>query len=46
LWGLTLDGADGVRAVLGHLRAELDLAMALAGCASVGEIRRELVLGT
>jgi 4-hydroxymandelate oxidase len=38
LWGLTLDGADGVRAVLQHLSAELDLAMALAGCADVGAI--------
>jgi 4-hydroxymandelate oxidase len=44
LWGLTLDGADGVRAVLRHLRSELDLAMALAGCASVGEITRDLIL--
>ena len=46
LWGLTLDGADGVRAVLAHLRAELDLAMALAGCSSVGGIARDLVLST
>jgi 4-hydroxymandelate oxidase len=44
LWGLTLDGADGVRAVLGHLRSELDLAMALAGCSTVGDITRELIL--
>lgn len=44
LWGLTLDGADGVRAVLGHLRSELDLAMALAGCVTIGDINRELIL--
>jgi len=44
LWGLTLDGADGVRAVLRHLRDEIDLAMALAGCASISEVRRELIL--
>ena len=43
LWGLTLDGADGVRAVLRHLRDEIDLAMALAGCASVSEITRSLI---
>lgn len=43
LWGLTLDGADGVRAVLEHLRGEIDLAMALAGCASVGDIDADLV---
>jgi 4-hydroxymandelate oxidase len=46
LWGLTLDGADGVRAVLGHLRSELDLAMALAGCSSVSEVTRDIVLST
>jgi 4-hydroxymandelate oxidase len=44
LWGLTLDGADGVRAVLQHLRAELDLSMALAGCAGIPDITRDLVM--
>ena len=44
LWGLTLDGADGVRAVLQHLRLEIDLAMALAGCRTVADIGRELIL--
>jgi 4-hydroxymandelate oxidase len=44
LWGLTLDGQDGVSAVLEHLRAEIDLAMALAGCANVNDIDRALVL--
>jgi 4-hydroxymandelate oxidase len=43
LWGLTLDGADGVRAVLQHLRAEVDLAMALAGCRTVNDITRDLI---
>ncbi|MFI5227492.1 MAG: alpha-hydroxy acid oxidase [Gemmatimonadales bacterium] len=43
LWGLALDGADGVRAVLRHLRGELDLAMALAGCASVDGVPPELI---
>jgi 4-hydroxymandelate oxidase len=38
LWGLTLDGGDGVRAVLQHLRAEVDLSMALAGCATVADV--------
>ena len=33
IWGLALDGADGVRAVLDHLRAELVRAMALCGAA-------------
>ena len=37
-WGLALDGADGVHAVLQHLRDEFDLAMALAGCRTVADI--------
>ena len=44
LWGLTLDGADGVRAVLQHLRLEIDLAMALAGCRTVADIDPSLIL--
>lgn len=43
LWGLTLDGSNGVRAVLQHLRTELDLAMALSGCANVAAATRELI---
>jgi 4-hydroxymandelate oxidase len=44
LWGLTLDGEAGVAAVLEHLRGEIDLAMALAGCATLNEVTRNLVL--
>jgi 4-hydroxymandelate oxidase len=44
LWGLTLDGSDGVRAVLQHIRGEVDLAMALAGCARIEDITRDLLL--
>jgi 4-hydroxymandelate oxidase len=44
LWGLTLDGEEGVRSVLQHVRAELDLAMALAGVASLADATRDLVL--
>ncbi len=44
LWGLTLDGQEGVRAVLEHLRSEFDLAMALSGCASVDRITSDLIL--
>jgi isopentenyl diphosphate isomerase/L-lactate dehydrogenase-like FMN-dependent dehydrogenase len=43
VYGLALDGADGVRAVLERVWAELDLTMALTGCAKVDEISRELV---
>jgi 4-hydroxymandelate oxidase len=44
LWGLALDGADGVRSVLQHIRGELDLAMALSGCTSVIDVPRDLVI--
>jgi isopentenyl diphosphate isomerase/L-lactate dehydrogenase-like FMN-dependent dehydrogenase len=44
VYGLALAGADGVRAVLEHLLAELDLTMALTGVTSVAEITRELVV--
>ncbi len=37
-YGLALAGAAGVREVLQNLRAELDLTMALAGCADLAEI--------
>ena len=43
LWGLALAGADGVHAVLEHLRIELDLALALTGRANLGEIDRKLL---
>lgn len=38
LWGLAADGESGVRQVLELLKAELSLAMALAGCPTVGDI--------
>jgi 4-hydroxymandelate oxidase len=44
LWGLTLGGADGVRAVLQRIRAEIDLAMALAGCATLADVTPDLIL--
>jgi 4-hydroxymandelate oxidase len=43
LWGLTVAGEAGVREVLSILRQELDLAMALAGCASLAAVTRDLV---
>lgn len=43
LWGLAADGERGVARVLAILRAEFDLAMALAGCRSVEEITRDLL---
>lgn len=43
LWGLAADGRAGVAAVLDALRREVDLAMALCGCASIPAITRDLV---
>jgi 4-hydroxymandelate oxidase len=43
LWGLAVGGAAGVSTVLGILRRELDLAMALCGCASIAAVDRDLV---
>ena len=43
LWGLAVDGAGGVQTILEILRDELSLAMALAGCRSIGEITPDLV---
>jgi 4-hydroxymandelate oxidase len=44
LWGLAVAGEAGVTHVLRLLREELDLAMALAGCAKIGDIARDLVM--
>lgn len=41
LWGLAVDGADGVSAVIDNVVAELDLTLGLIGCADVAELGRE-----
>ena len=43
LWGLATGGADGVRAVLEHLRDELIRTMQLCGIASLSEAKPDLV---
>ncbi|MEM1206663.1 MAG: alpha-hydroxy acid oxidase [Acidobacteriota bacterium] len=43
LWGLATAGEAGVRDVLAILHREIDVAMALCGCASVDEIGPELI---
>ena len=43
LWGLAVDGAAGVRQVLGLLREELELAMVLAGLPNLGSVGADLV---
>ena len=44
VWGLAAGGEGGARRVLELLRAEVDLAMALCGCPTVGDISRDLVV--
>jgi 4-hydroxymandelate oxidase len=43
LWGLATNGAAGVQHVLEILKGELDLAMALSGCAQLANIDSSLV---
>jgi 4-hydroxymandelate oxidase len=43
LWGLAVAGEAGALGVLEAMRAELDHAMALAGCAHVADVTRELL---
>lgn len=45
LWGLAADGERGVSRMLGILREELDLAMALLGASRMTEIGRDLLDG-
>jgi 4-hydroxymandelate oxidase len=42
IWGLVVDGEAGVSRVLEMLRAELEHTLALCGCASLGDIGRDL----
>ena len=43
VWGLAVNGEEGARRVLRLLRDEIDLAMALCGCPTIGDISRDLV---
>lgn len=43
IWGLAVDGTDGVTAVLEMLTSELETALKLAGCARVADIDRTLL---
>lgn len=44
LWGLAVGGEEGVKHVLELLRDELDLAMALSGCAKLSDIDPSLIV--
>jgi len=43
IYGLALDGADGVRDVIANVIGELDLTMGLSGVGSIGEIGSDCV---
>jgi lactate 2-monooxygenase len=43
VWGLAAGGEEGVREVIRNLRADFDLTLGLAGCASVSEIGRHSI---
>jgi 4-hydroxymandelate oxidase len=43
VWGLTVDGADGVRGVLDTLRRELEATMALLGAPTLGDLTPDLL---
>jgi isopentenyl diphosphate isomerase/L-lactate dehydrogenase-like FMN-dependent dehydrogenase len=45
LWGLAVNGATGVAAVLDHMKDEMVRAMRLCGAASLAAITRDLVAG-
>jgi lactate 2-monooxygenase len=38
IWGMALEGAEGVEKVIRHVLAELDLTMALAGCTAPDQL--------
>jgi isopentenyl diphosphate isomerase/L-lactate dehydrogenase-like FMN-dependent dehydrogenase len=44
LWGLALNGAEGVEAVLKHLKTELENVMRLAGTARIADITPEYLI--
>ncbi|CAF4179645.1 unnamed protein product, partial [Rotaria sordida] len=44
LWGLAVDGMQGVRNVLDILKKEFRVAMMLCGCQTVDDIRKNNIL--
>lgn len=43
IWGLAVNGQQGVEAILEILRKELDVAMTLTSCRNLQEITRDMV---
>lgn len=44
LWGLACNGEDGVKSILSIMKTELDSVMALTGCATIKDIKKEMVV--
>lgn len=44
MYGLAIDGQAGVERILMLLRRELELAMVLAGCSSLQDISKDLIM--
>ena len=44
MYGLAIDGQQGVERILELLRRELELAMVLAGCASLKDVSKDLIM--
>lgn len=44
MFGLALDGQRGVERILDLLRRELELAMVLAGCSTLKDVSKDLVM--
>ncbi len=44
MFGLALDGQSGVERILDLLKRELELAMVLAGCSSLKDISKDMVM--
>ncbi|MDQ8160367.1 MAG: alpha-hydroxy-acid oxidizing protein, partial [Gemmatimonadota bacterium] len=43
LWGLAVNGREGAFDVMALLKAECDLAFALAGCRTTADVTRDLI---
>ncbi|XP_069701994.1 uncharacterized protein Hao [Periplaneta americana] len=44
LWGLACGGEDGVKSILNIMKTEVDSVLALTGCATLKDIRQEMVV--
>jgi isopentenyl diphosphate isomerase/L-lactate dehydrogenase-like FMN-dependent dehydrogenase len=43
MWGLALNGADGIREVMQRILADFDITMTLCGCRTLNDVNREML---